>query len=112
MLHTAMTNENARACACARFFFLDKTLKMALNVCKQKLRRFGAFRNFTRFFFYLKLTGRILTLIYDKYEWEMTFCYEDMIMSWFSENFTKWRLDDVISQGQGWKPCFALSLCL
>ena len=22
----------------------------------------------------------------------------------FSENFTKWRLDDVISQGQGWKP--------
>ena len=25
-------------------------------------------------------------------------------MSSFSENFTKWRLDDVISQGQGWKP--------
>ena len=37
-------------------------------------------------------------LDHDKYEWEMTFGYEDMIMSWFSENFTKWRLDDVISQ--------------
>ena len=44
-----------------------------------------------------------IDLDHDKYEWEMAFCYEDMTMSWFSENFTKWRLDDVISQGHGWK---------
>ena len=35
--------------------------------------------------------------------WKITLGYGDMIKSWFSENFTKWRLDDVISQGQGWK---------
>ena len=48
----------------------------------------------------------------DKYEWEMNYRYENMIMSKFSENFTKWRLDDVINQGQGWKLCSALLICL
>ena len=49
-----------------------------------------------------------IDLDHDKYEWEMVFGYEDMIKSLFSENFTKWRLDDVISQGQGRKKllCF------
>ena len=46
------------------------------------------------------------------YEWEMPFGYEDMIMIWFSENFTKLRLGDVISQGQGWKLYCVLSICL
>ena len=65
------TRENARACTCARFFY--KMLKMSWNVCKINLRRFWAFNNFartltrgrtrTRAFFYLKLTGLILTLI-------------------------------------------------
>ena len=42
-----------------------------------------------------------IDLDHDKYELEIFFGYEEMIMSKFSENFTKWRLDDVISQGQG-----------
>ena len=36
----------------------------------------------------------------DKYEWEMTIRYEDMIISWF---FTKWRLDDVTMNLSHWK---------
>ena len=27
-----------------------------------------------------------IDLDHDKYEWGKTFCYEDMIMSWFSQN--------------------------
>ena len=53
-----------------------------------------------------------IDLDHNKYEWEIPFGYEDMIMSKFSENFTKWRLDDVISQGQGWKPYCVMSICL
>ena len=53
-----------------------------------------------------------IDLDHDKYEWEITFGYEDMIKSLFSENFTKWRLDDVVSQGQGLKPYLALFICL
>ena len=38
------------------------------------------------------------------------------IWSWvnYSENFTKWRLDDVINEGQGWKryalPCLYMPI--
>ena len=53
-----------------------------------------------------------IDLDHDKHEWEIPFGYEDMIMSKFSENFTKWRLDDVICQGQGWKPYCVMSICL
>ena len=53
-----------------------------------------------------------IDLDHDKYEWEMVFGYEDMIKSLFSENFTKWRLYNVISQGQGWKNVCVLFLCL
>ena len=115
-----VTRENARACSYARFFI--KCLKLPETYANINLRRFWAFKNFaraltrgrtrTRAFFDLKLTGLILTLIMDKYEWEMTYRYENMIMSNFSEHFTKWRLDDVISQGQGWKVCCVLFICL
>ena len=53
-----------------------------------------------------------IDLDHDKYEWEITFGYEDMIMSWFSKKFTKWCLDDVISQGQGRQICCVLWICL
>ena len=48
----------------------------------------------------------------DKYEWEILFGYEDMIMSRFSYIFTKWRMDDVISDGECWKRYCALYICL
>ena len=41
MLEDAITRENARACACARFFC--KLLKMAWNVWKINLERIWAF---------------------------------------------------------------------
>ena len=53
--------------------------------------------------FWSEIDRTDIDLKHDKYEWEMVFGYEDMIKSLFSENFTKWRLDDVISSGQGWK---------
>ena len=49
-----------------------------------------------------------IDLDHDKYEWEKNFPlwrYDHMLI------FTKWRLDNVISQGQGWKPYCALSSC-
>ena len=120
MFCNGVTRENARACSYARFCI--KCFNMTWNVCKINLRRFWAFKNFahaltrgrtrTRAFFDLKLTGLILTLIMINMNVKIPFGYEDMIMRWFSKNFTKWRLDDVISQGQGWKTYRVLSICL
>ena len=62
--------------------------------------------------FWPKIDRTDIYLDHDKYEWEKAFGYEDMIMSWFSENFTKWRLDDVISQGQGWTKFGVFFQCL
>ena len=75
MLCNDVTREkrvHTRAHARVRDFFY-KMLKMTWNVCKINLRRFREFYNFacaltcrrtrTRAFFYLKLTGMILTLI-------------------------------------------------
>ena len=58
--------------------------------------------------FWPEIERKDIDLDHDKFEWEMAFGYEDMIMSWFSDNFTKWPLDDVISQGQSWKLFCAL----
>ena len=46
MLQNASTRENARACACPRFFL--EMLEMAWNVCKKYLGWFGAFSIFAR----------------------------------------------------------------
>ena len=35
-----------------------------------------------------------MDLDHDKYEWEMAFCYEDMIISWFSQMALRWRHDN------------------
>ena len=111
MLQNTITRENARACACARFFC--KMLKMAWNVCKKNLRRFWAFLNFAReltrgrtharAFFDLKLTGRILTLIMINMNEK---CLPVMkIWSWVksTKKNTKWRLDDVMKIWWPWK---------
>ena len=86
---------------------------MAWNVCQNKFETILSILKFcartdARTYaharvFWPEIDRTDIDLDHDKYEWEMVFGYEDMIMSWFSENFTKWRLDDVISQGQGWK---------
>ena len=72
---------------------------MAWNVCKKNLRRFWAILNFTRALTRARTRTRIFARIYwpeidrtdidlnhDKYEWEIPFRYEDMIISWFSQN--------------------------
>ena len=71
MLCYGVTRENARACACARFFI--KCLKWPKTYAKYNLRRFWEFWKFARAltrgrtrmraFFDLKLTGLILTFI-------------------------------------------------
>ena len=107
------------ACACERFFI--KCLKWPKTYAKwfwddfehfQILRahRRADVRVRARFFHEIDRTD--IDLNHDKYEWEMPFRYEDMIMNWFPENFTKWRLDDVISEGQCWKHYCALYICL
>ena len=111
MFCNGVTRENARACSYARFCI--KCLHMTWNVCKINLRRFWAFKNFAHStdartyaharVFWPEINRTDIDLNHDKYEWKIPFGYEDMIMRWFSKNFTKWRLDDVISQGQGWK---------
>ena len=120
MFCNGVTRKNARACGVCAIF--NKMLKITWNVCKITLRRFWAFNFFaraltrgrtrTRAFFWPEIDRTDIDLDHDKYEWEITFGYEDMNKSWFSENFTKWRLDDVISQGQGWKRYCDFSICL
>ena len=105
-----------RAHARVRAIFY-KMLKMTWNVCKKIWDDFEHLKFCARIdartyaharVFWPEIDRTDIDLDHDKYEWEMAFGYEDMIMSWFSENFTKWRLDDVISQGQGWKICCVL----
>ena len=114
ILPNARTRENTRPCVCA---FFCKMLKMAWNVCKVNLRRFGAFlffaraltrgRTHARVFSDLKLTGWTLTLIMINTEWETPFRYEDMIMSLkVPKKNTKWRLDDVMKTWWPWK-CYS-----
>ena len=120
MLCNGVTRENARASVCARFFI--KCLKCPETYANKIWDDFEHFeilrahwragRSRMRAFFDLTLTGRILTLIMVNMNEKWLFGYEDMIMSWFSENFTKWRLDDIIRQGQGWKCYFDLFICL
>ena len=83
---------------------MQNKFKTILSILKF-LRAYTRGRTRTRSFFDLKFDRTDIDLDHDKYEWEITFGYEDMIMRWFSENFTKWRLDDVTSQGQGRKIC-------
>ena len=86
----------AKMHVCAIFL---KMLIIAWNVCKQNLKRFWAILNFTRALTLARSRTRMFAHIYwrkidrtdldlnpDKYEWEMTIRYEDMIISWFLQN--------------------------
>ena len=112
LLQNARTRENARACACARFFI--KCLKWPKTYVKlfwDYFEHFNILRAHVRVF-WPEIDRTNIDLNHDKYESKMAFGYEDMIMSWFSEKFTKWRLDDVISEGHSWKRYCALYICL
>ena len=74
-------------------------LRMALNVCKMNLSIIRCAR------LWPEIDRTDIDLNLDEYEWQLIFCYENMIMIWFSENFTKWRLDDVTIICWTWK-CF------
>ena len=57
--------------------------------------RTNAYAHFLRAFIDLKLTGQILTLIMINMNEKITFRYEDMIISWFSQNGA-WMTSTVI----------------
>ena len=116
MFCNGVTRENARACAYARFFI--KCLKWPKTYANkiwddfEHLKILRAHWRADARVFWPEIDRTHIDLDHDKYEWEMNYRYENMIMSKFSENFTKWRLDDVINQGQDWKLCCALFICL
>ena len=84
-----------------------------LKRMQKNLRRFWAILNFTRALTRAPTRTRIFARIYwseidptnmdldhDKYEWEMAFCYEDMIISWFSQNGAQMIVTIILSH---WK---------
>ena len=98
--------KRARISALAQFL---KMLKMAWNVCKINLRRFRVFLFFARArtyasarVFWPEIDWTDIDLNHDKYEWEMSFRYKDMILSKKYQKktqngawMTSWRVDDL-----------------
>ena len=67
------------------------------------LRALTRGRTHARAFSDLKIDRTDIDLNHDKYEWEMPFRYEDMIMSKkYQKKNTKWRLDDVMKTSWPW----------
>ena len=61
IFHSAVTNENAQNVFCAIFY---EMLIIDWKVCKQKLGRFWAIKNFTRAFTRAKTRTRIFARIF------------------------------------------------
>ena len=89
--------KNARACAWARFFIKcsiwPETYAKKIwddlehfKFLRARKRADERARAHLRTFFDLKLTGRILILIVIIMNEKLLFRYEDMIISWFSQN--------------------------
>ena len=68
---------------------MQKKFKTILSNLKNCTRALTRARTRTRIFariYWPEIDRTDIDLDRDKYEWEMAFCYEDMIISWFSQN--------------------------
>ena len=120
MLCNSFTRENARACACARFFI--KCLEWAKTYAKWFWDDFEHFK-ILRAHWRADVRARARFLTWNWPDWYWPWSWKIWMRNdlplWrydhkliFRKFFTKWRLDDVISQGQGRKICCVLWICL
>ena len=111
-LQNASTRENARACACARFF--AKCLKWPETYAKLIWNEFEHFKILMRAYVRVEVRARILlTFLVDL--WPEVDVYRIWFIFYYSLSrydndliFTKWRLDDVTMTPWTWKSKFDL----